>query len=436
MTSVNRKLQETAKLLEIEKKHDLSLFKEKIAGESFKDQRRRGVLWFPVKVFETRFDAGERLIVKVQRHKEHLQAHSFQSGQLVNIFVAEKENLSENLSITGVVNSVADLEMIITINADEMPQWFDLDKIGVRQMFDDYTYREMEKALQYLIDSGEKRINQLKEIILCEKEAFFEHNYLIENHLLNTMQNKALNLVDAAKDIAIIHGPPGTGKTTTLINAVLHTLKKEKQVLVCAPSNAAVDLLVEKLVEKGSNVIRVGHPARIEDRILNRTIDYLISQHSDFAVLKKLKRELKNLQENAAKYKRNFGKEQREQRNEWYKQAKNVRDEINHLQFFITNSILNSAEVIATTLVGANHIYLRGKKFSTVFIDEASQGIEPATWIPIIKANRVIFAGDHHQLPPTIKSPEAAKNGLEISLFEKAIKKIIMQKLCSKSNIV
>ncbi len=423
MNNINKKLQHTAKLLEIEKNEDLALFRQQLQAESFTERRNKGVLWYPVAIEETTFDSGERLIVKATRHSEHLQSHLFQSGKLVSIFHNRSNNSdTEEYSVSGVVNSVRDNQMIITLNTEEIPEWITFGKIGIQLLFDDYSYREMQKTLQYLIETDEKRINQLKEIILGDKEAVFEHKYLIENPRLNAGQNKALNLIDSALDIAIVHGPPGTGKTTTIVNAVLHTLKKEKQILVCAPSNAAVDLLVEKLSEQGTNIVRIGHPARVEDKILHRTIDYQITQHPDYQILKKLKREVKDIKKSAGKYKRNFGDKERQQRNELYKQARQVNDEIKHLSFHITNSILNSAEVIATTLVGANHHLLQGRRFSTVFIDEAAQGLEPATWIPIAKANRVIFAGDHNQLPPTLKSIKAAKDGLEITLFEKAIK--------------
>jgi len=240
---------------------------------------------------------------------------------------------------------------------------------------------------------------------------------------LNNSQNDALNLVLSALDVAIIHGPPGTGKTTTLIQAILQTLKNERQILVCAPSNAAVDLIVEKLDSQGVNVVRIGHPARITEQILSKTIDARITQHHYYKDLKSARKQSQEYFHMAKKYKRNFGQEEREQRKLLFAEAHKLKDEAAQLEFFITGDIIENAQVIACTLVGASNMSIKGKRFKTVFIDEAAQALEPACWIPIIKGDRVIFAGDHHQLPPTIKSLEAAKNGLEITLFEKAIKR-------------
>ncbi|MEA3451244.1 MAG: AAA domain-containing protein, partial [Bacteroidota bacterium] len=212
-----------------------------------------------------------------------------------------------------------------------------------------------------------------------------------------------------------------TGKTTTIIHSILHTLKDEKQVLVCAPSNAAVDLLVEKLAKKGASVVRIGHPARVTKTILNRTLDFLISNHEDYSNLRVVRKQADEYRKLAGKYKRNFEKEERQQRKLLYSEARKLRDEAKQLAFYITNNVISNAQVIACTMIGANNYYIKERTFSTVFIDEAAQGLEPATWIPIIKADRVIFAGDHFQLPPTVKSFNAAKQGLSTTLFEKTI---------------
>jgi superfamily I DNA and/or RNA helicase len=423
LKTINKELEKTKLLLELEKTEELFLFKQKISQTSFAERRKNGVLWYPVRIEQIKYDTAERLIVRVIRNKEHKESHLFQSGSSVNLFVNLSETASKSdFSVTGVVNQVYKQQMIITLNADDFPEWIDMDRIGVQLLFDENSYREMSKTMTKLIETDDDRINELKSIILGEKEAQFEQKIFLKNPHLNDKQNEALNKVLAAKDIAIVHGPPGTGKTTTLVNSVLYCLNDEKQVLVCAPSNAAVDLLVEKLTENGLNVVRIGHPARVNNASLSHTIDYLITQHSDYKTLKKIRKQSAEYFRQAKKYKRHYGTEERRERKLLFEQAHKLKDESEQLIFFIKNDILQKAQVIATTLVGANSKELKTKKFSTVFIDEAAQGLEPAVWIPIIKSNRVIFAGDHKQLPPTIKSKKAAKDGLEHTLFEKAVK--------------
>jgi ATP-dependent RNA/DNA helicase IGHMBP2 len=263
----------------------------------------------------------------------------------------------------------------------------------------------------------------LMHILLGDHHAEYEENPIRLIPALNQEQNKALQLVFNAKDLAILHGPPGTGKTTTLVEAIVQTLEIENQVLVCAPSNAAVDLLVEKLSERNIYVLRIGHPARVIEEILNTTMDARIAHHKNFKDLKFIHRQIDEYQKLGRKYKRKFGPEEREQRRLLLTEAKKLKEEAEQLSFYISRDIIEKAQVIASTMVGANNNYLSGLRYNTVFIDEAAQALEPASWIPVTKANRVIFAGDHQQLPPTIKSQEAARNGLEITLFEKAIKR-------------
>ncbi len=420
---IKEELKTLLHLLKQEKHEDLAQYKSKMTGTSLTERRSQGVCWYPVTLEKTKFDTGERLLVKVSRSPEHKESHMFQSGKLVSFFSNAGSNDEGEENINGVINNVREHEMMITINGDDFPDWIHDGKLGVQLLFDENSYREMEKTLHFLIETKEDRINELIHILLGDTEAQFTENYPVEIPKLNNSQNKALNLVLNAKDVAIIHGPPGTGKTTTLVHAILHTLKYEKQLMVCAPSNAAVDLLVEKLSNEGVDVLRIGHPARVTEEILNTTLDARIAHHPSFKDLKFIRRQADEYRAMGKKFKRNFGPAEREQRKLMLSEAKKLKDEGDQLAFYISADILSKSQVIASTLVGANNQVLRGMHYKTVFIDEAAQALEPASWIPIIKADRVIFAGDHHQLPPTIKSQDAAKKGLEITLFEKAIKR-------------
>lgn len=420
---IQEELKHLIALLKKEKEEDLLMYKRKMTGTSLKERREQGVCWYPVDLEKTKFDSGERLLVKISRPPEHRNSHLFQSGKLVSLFSNAGKNHENSEVATGVVNQVREHEMLMTLNSDDVPEWIHDGNLGVQLLFDENAYREMENALKFLIKTKEERINQLKGILLGGIEAQFDDTHPITLPGLNESQNKALTLIQSARDVAIIHGPPGTGKTTTLVRSILHLLKEEHQILVCAPSNAAVDLFVEKLDKEGINVVRIGHPARVTQHVLSNTLDAKIAHHSDYKDLKGLRKRAEEFRSMGKKYKRNFGHAEREQRRMIFAEAKKLKEEAEHLEFYIVNSILSNAQVIASTLVGANNYNLKGMKFQTVFIDEAAQALEPASWIPIIKSEKVIFAGDHFQLPPTIKSYDAAKNGLEVTLFEKAIKR-------------
>ncbi|MBA4057541.1 MAG: IGHMBP2 family helicase, partial [Marivirga sp.] len=248
-------------------------------------------------------------------------------------------------------------------------------------------------------------------------------NYVQGDRLtgLNASQQRALDQVVSAADVEFIHGPPGTGKTTTIVQAIKRTVKDEHQVLVCAPSNAAVDLLVDKLSEQGLNVLRIGHPARVTEQSLSKTLDARIAEHANYQELRSLRKKMEQLKGIAFKFKREFGYKEKQERRLMLQEAKALKADADVLEFYIVNDLLQRTEVICTTLVGSSHPVMRGKKFKTVFIDEAAQALEPASWIPILRSSRVIFAGDHQQLPPTIKSNEAARLGLASTLFEKGI---------------
>jgi superfamily I DNA and/or RNA helicase len=311
--------------------------------------------------------------------------------------------------------------MVITLNSDELPDWIEDTNLGVDVMFDEMSYREMEFALKEVIKSDEGRVAELREILLGNAKAQTTEVPAISDSDLNPSQLKALEKIFGAHDVGFIHGPPGTGKTTTLVHAIHQILKSEKQVLVCAPSNAAVDLLADKLTDQGLSVLRIGHPARVTEQSLSKTLDARIADHPGYRELRALRKKMEQVKNTALKYKRNFGYEERQQRKLLMQESKALKADADMLEFYIINDLLQTMQVICSTLVGSSHPVLRGKKFITAFIDEAGQALEPACWIPILRANRVIFAGDHQQLPPTIKSIEAARMGLAQTLFEKGI---------------
>ena len=420
----NDQLLHTLELIKLERQADLEQYRQKILLRSLQQRTKEGTTWYPVSLKRDYIGTGERPTIEVERTNHLEQPHSFQSGKVVSVF-SNATGKPEKEHINGVVNYVRDNIMVITLNGDDVPDWIDDGLLGVDVMFDEMSYREMEFTLREVIKAEDNRIAELKELLLGGGKARSEARSLqIESiNILNASQHEALRKVLESKDVAFIHGPPGTGKTTTLVHAIRQTIKDEKQVLVCAPSNAAVDLLVDKLSEQGLQALRIGHPARVTEQSLSKTLDHRISAHANYKELRNLRKRMEQVRSAALKYKRKFGYQEKEQRRLMMQEVKVLKADADLLEFYIINDLLQSMDAICCTLVGASHPVLRGKKFKTVFIDEAGQSLEPASWIPLLRAHRVIFAGDHQQLPPTIKSLEAARAGLSRTLFEKGIEK-------------
>lgn len=422
--STREQLQNTFELVKLERQADLDFYRQKVLLRSLHQRTSEGTTWYPVRLKRDYIGTGERLMIEIERTSHLDQPHAFQSGKSVSVF-SNGAGKPERDHLNGVINYVRDNAMVITLNADELPDWIDSSLLGVDVMFDEMTYREMEFALREVMKAEDNRVAQFREILLGEGKA--TRKEIVSSGMvnpvagLNPSQQRALEMIRESADVAFIHGPPGTGKTTTLVQAIAHTVKEEQQVLVCAPSNAAVDLLVDKLSEQGLDVLRIGHPARVTEQSLSKTLDARISEHPNYQELRSLRKKMEQLKGTALKYKREFGYHEKQQRRLLLQESKALKADADVLEFYIVNDLLQRAQVICTTLVGSSHPVMRGKKFRTVFIDEAAQALEPACWIPILRSSRIIFAGDHRQLPPTIKSIEAARLGLAATLFEKGI---------------
>jgi ATP-dependent RNA/DNA helicase IGHMBP2 len=423
MSEPSQELQHTLELLKIEQEEDRAQYREKILGASIKERKKNGTTWYPIVIRESYYGTGERLVLEIERPGDQYIPNLFQFGSVASLFSNYGNEGKDNPAISGVVSLVRRNNIRLTLFVDELPEWVDTGKLGIDLMFDESSYKEMTAGLNQVAKAKNNRLAQLREILLGATQANFQKENNFSLPKLNTNQNKAVAKIEAAKDVAILHGPPGTGKTTTMVEAIANTLKIERQVLVCAPSNNAVDLLTTKLHAAGIKVVRFGNPGRVSDELQSLTLDAGISSHKDFKQIKEFKKMASEYKNMASKYKRHFGHAERAQRKAILDESRKLQAEAEKIENFIFSDILEKAQVITCTLVGSANYMLKDKQFSTVFIDEAGQAPEPACWVPILKAERVVLAGDHQQLPPTIKSQEAAKAGLAVTLFEKIIER-------------
>ncbi len=407
-------------LLKIEREEDRKQYEEKIRNRSLEDRKKEGVTWYPVVIGRSYLSTGEKWTLQLEKTQLQETKNYFQSGSSVSVFLNDQKS---RLSASGIISRISDKYMTVVLNREDPPDWLEDGKIGVNLLFDESTYDEMERTLHKLAKVNEGRLGELIQILCGEKEPTFRPEVPLNHPGLNPTQNKALSLINAANDLGLVHGPPGTGKTTTLVEAVKEIVAVEKQVLVSASSNAAVDLMAERLGEQGIHVLRLGHPARVTEEVIASTLDARLASHDDAKLLRDLRRKSEEMRTIGKKYKRNFGASERQQRRLLLQEAKSLKEEALSLESYMIRDELDKAQVIACTLVGANSNYLNNRTFKTLVIDEASQALEPAAWIPMMRVDRVIMAGDHFQLPPTIKSIEAARRGLSETIFERVIRK-------------
>ena len=414
------RLQQLRKLLKIERDEDFAQYKQHFSRNNINHRKENGVTWYPIVITNTEIGLGEYISVDIERTTNHNEPHQFSGGKVASLF---SNNNSDAGTLNGTIKVLGPNKIRLSLNIDELPDWCDDGKLGINLLFDETSYKEMDIALEKVMNASNSRLAHLRDVMYEIKPPVFEK---IDESLhitgLNKSQNSAVQKVLAAKDIAIIHGPPGTGKTTTLVQAIRQTLFTEKQVLVCSPSNTAVDLLTEKLHREGITVLRLGNPARISEEVLMNTLDAKVAAHESYKDLKSYRKTAEEYFRMAGKYKRTFGKEEREQRQLFYQEARKILHDARVLEDYIINEQFDKAQVIACTPVVSSGRMMRDKHFTTVFIDEAAQALEPMCWIPISRSNRVIFAGDHFQLPPTVKSKIAEAQGLKETLFERSIK--------------
>ena len=407
-------------LLKLERDEDRIQYQNLTQSTSIAERRANGLTWYPIAIRGSEMSRGDYVTVEVERTTHQDIAHQLRAGMPALLFSNHDPKTDR---VEGTISYQSGNRLKITLLTDELPDWSRDGKLGIEMLFDDKSYDEMQDAVKLANTLAEGGKNRLVNILTGVASPTF-HAELppVSIPRLNESQNRAVNKILAANELAIVHGPPGTGKTTTLVQAIKALIKQDhKQILVVAPSNTAVDLLSEKLHEEGLNVLRVGNPSRVSERLMALTLDYKMSEHPLMRDAKKLKKQANEFKNMAHKYKRQFGKAERDQRKALFDEAHRIMKDVGNTEQYIIDDLIGKAQVITATLVGSNQYMVRNLTFQTVVIDEAGQALEPACWIPMLKAQKVVLAGDPFQLSPTIKSMEAARQGLSVTLLEKCI---------------
>lgn len=408
-------LQQQSAMLQKEYEYEKELYRQQTREAGIPKRIQQGVCWFPVKLGADRYNSLNQLTVEVTRTETEETEHSFEYGCPVCFFRISADRQIRYFNFSAVISYVQDNKMVVVLPGPQvLPELVVTGELGVQLYFDDTSYKTMFAALREVAEAKGNRTARLREVLLGKAPALRRETGPVRFPWLNASQEKAVNQVLCAKEVAVVHGPPGTGKTTTLVEAVYETLHRENQVMVSAQSNTAVDWIAEKLVDRGIPVLRIGNPTRVNDKMLAFTYERRFEAHSDYPELWQIRKTIREMTGRLRK----SGREDRER---LHNQLTKLRVRATGLEIRINTELFTEARVIACTLVGAASRVLERKRFSSLFIDEAAQAIEAACWIAISRADRVILAGDHCQLPPTIKCIEAARGGLGRTLLEKVV---------------
>ncbi|WP_304252629.1 AAA domain-containing protein [Parabacteroides gordonii] len=407
-------LQRQYDLLQMEYEYEKETYRQQSERVGIHRKIQQGLCWYPVVPGKSYYNSLNQLVIEIERRDDKEIEHNFEYGRPVCFFTTNGTGSPRYLNFSGIISYVQDDRMVVVLPTPSA--LFDLQgvssELGVQLYFDETSYKTMFSALSGVMKAKNNRLAHLRDVLLGKTPVSERKLFPVRFPWLNVTQEEAVNHVLAAKEVSIVHGPPGTGKTTTLVEAIYETLHRENQVMVCAQSNTAVDWISEKLVDRGINVLRIGNPTRVNDKMLSFTYERRFESHPDYSELWGIRKAIREIQSS-------FRKKSHSEKETARNRLSRLRFRATELEVQIDTDLFSEARVIACTLVGSVNRVLTNHTFTTLFIDEAAQALEAACWIAIGKADRVILAGDHHQLPPTIKCIEAARGGLDRTLMQK-----------------
>lgn len=401
-----------------EQEHERLWIEQLISQSSPQQRREKGITWYPVKVADEGYGLGAYPFLVLENPRPQ-KGHAFQSGNPVSVF--SEADASKGERVSGVIGFVDDQRMKIVFHCDELPDWIDNGRLGVDALFDEKSYKEMFLALNKTINAEKGRLAELRDCIYGQRVLKWDEDLVKPNEQLNPSQQAAVQSIVQAQDIAVVHGPPGTGKTTTLVAAIKEMSLQGKKILITAASNAATDHLLQQCIQAGLTGVRIGNTAKVEEDNQAFTMDACLLRDKEYKQIKELKKRAVEMRKMGGKYKRSFGKEEADQRRLLFQEAKKLQKEARDWEQYLIDRIIDESAVVAATLIGSNHHYIQEKQWDVVVIDEAGQALGPATWVAICHAEKVVLAGDPHQLPPTVKSNKASDLGLGKTLLDVAI---------------
>lgn len=411
--SPTTELQNQFELLQKEYNYEKEAYKKQTEQVGIWKKKLQGLCWYPVITEKSYFNSLNQFVVEVVRTDDKEIEHSFEYGRPVCFFRVGGEGSIHYFNWSVQISYVQDDKMVVILpNPEALIELQHANTFGVQLYFDETSYKAMFAAITSVMNAKNNRLAHLRDVLLGKNAAIERHLMPIRFPWLNSTQEEAVNKVLRAKDVAVVHGPPGTGKTTTLEEAICETLQRENQVLVCAQSNTALDWIAEKLVDRGISVLRIGNPTRVNDKMLSFTYERRFEAHPDYPELWSIRKAIRDMQ-------RSMRRKNQDERETIRNRMSRLRFRATELELAIDASLFDQARVVASTLIGASNRVLESHRFTSLFIDEAAQALEAACWVAINKADRVVFAGDHFQLPPTIKCLEAAKGGLSETLMQK-----------------
>ena len=408
-------LQQQRLLLQIEYDEERQSFQKQAEATGLGRRLKRGDAWYPLRIGKSYYNSLNQRCVEVFRTTDQDIEHNFEPGRPVVFFslLEEEGKKKQHLKFFGFTGNVSYIDgdrMVVSVpdNA-HIADVEGTSNVGIQLSFDETSYRTMFDALERVTKAKGNRLAYLRDLFYTPQMKTERFSFAsMRFPYLNSTQEEAVNEVLRTKDVMVVHGPPGTGKTTTLVEAIYETLMRESQVLVCAQSNMAVDWISEKLVDRGVNVLRIGNPSRVNDKMLSFTYERRFEAHPDYPDLWQLRKTIREMRN-----RRHRGDDS------FHQKIERLKSRAAEIEIRINAELFGEARVIASTLVGSANRLLHGMRFTSLFIDEAAQALEAACWIPMRRVSRVILAGDHCQLPPTIKSLAAMHGGLDKTLMQR-----------------